>query len=150
MAQDIVLKENVGLGGLLDKETDDFVTFIVDGQLFGIPVLQVSDILNIDDIAAIPMAPPQVMGSINLRGRIVTVIDVRTCLGLPTAPNRANGSSKKWVLPLSRATIYIRSWSIRLAKSSVWLLNSAKLFRKQSILAGKVLLCSSIALRINS
>ena len=95
MAQDIVLKENVGLGGLLDKETDDFVTFIVDGQLFGIPVFQVSDIHNIDDIAAIPMAPPQVMGSINLRGRIVTVIDVRTCLGLPTAPNRANGSSKK-------------------------------------------------------
>ena len=56
MAQDIVIKESAGLGGLLDKETDDFVTFIVDDQLFGIPVLQVSDILNIDDIAAIPLA----------------------------------------------------------------------------------------------
>jgi purine-binding chemotaxis protein CheW len=95
MAQDIAIKENEGLGGLLDKETDDFVTFTVSGQLFGIPVLQVSDILTIEKIAAVPLAPLQVKGSINLRGRIVTVIDVRTSLGIPLNPESGNGASKK-------------------------------------------------------
>ena len=60
----------------------DFVTFIIKGQMFGIPVLHVQDILVTDKIAAIPLAPPEVKGSINLRGRIVTVIDVRVRLGL--------------------------------------------------------------------
>jgi len=60
----------------------DFVTFSVASQLFGIPVLRVQDILETDKIAFVPLAPPEVRGSINLRGRIVTVIDVRTRLGL--------------------------------------------------------------------
>ncbi len=60
----------------------DFVTFIIKGQMFGIPVLHVQDILVTDRIAAIPLAPPEVKGSINLRGRIVTVIDVRVRLGM--------------------------------------------------------------------
>lgn len=61
----------------------DFTTFIVGNQLFGIPVLKVQDILKPEKIAKIPLAPPEVRGSINLRGRIVTVIDVRTRLGMP-------------------------------------------------------------------
>lgn len=65
----------------LDKQ-QDYVTFIVGGQMFGIPVLKVQDILKPEKIATIPLAPAEVKGSINLRGRIVTVIDVRTRLGL--------------------------------------------------------------------
>lgn len=61
----------------------DFVTFLVGAQLFGIPVLKVRDILKPAKIAKIPLAPPEVRGSINLRGRIVTVIDVRVRLGMP-------------------------------------------------------------------
>lgn len=61
---------------------EDYVTFKIDEQLFGIPVLKVQDILMPDHIAFIPMAPKEVAGSINLRGRIVTVIDVRVRLGL--------------------------------------------------------------------
>lgn len=64
------------------EEREDFVTFIVNRQLFGVPVLNVQDILSPDRIASIPLAPPEVKGSINLRGRIVTVIDVRVRLGL--------------------------------------------------------------------
>ena len=64
------------------KNLEDFVTFIVDDQLFGIPIIQVQDILSPETIASIPLAPPEVKGSINLRGRIVTVIDVRVRLGL--------------------------------------------------------------------
>ena len=68
------------------EDLNDFVTFRVKKQLFGIPVLMVQDILSPDRIASIPLAPPEVRGSINLRGRIVTVIDVRVRLGLP--PNK--------------------------------------------------------------
>ncbi len=67
------------------EDLEDFVTFRVKKQLFGIPVLMVQDILSPDRIASIPLAPPEVRGSINLRGRIVTVIDVRVRLGLPSS-----------------------------------------------------------------
>jgi purine-binding chemotaxis protein CheW len=69
------------------SKQQDFVTFIVGDQLFGIPVLKVQDILKSEKIAKIPLAPPEVKGSINLRGRIVTVIDVRTRLGMPPRPD---------------------------------------------------------------
>ena len=62
--------------------TRDFVAFTVANQLFGIPVLQVQDILIPQQIAAVPLAPPEVRGLLNLRGRIVPVIDMRTRLGL--------------------------------------------------------------------
>jgi len=64
------------------KDQEDFVTFIVAGQLFGIPIFQVRGVLSPETIASIPLAPPEVKGSINLRGRIVTVIDVRLRLGM--------------------------------------------------------------------
>ena len=64
------------------KDLEDYVTFKVEGQLFGIPVLRVQDILKPERIAPVPLAPKEVKGSINLRGRIVTVIDVRIRLGL--------------------------------------------------------------------
>jgi purine-binding chemotaxis protein CheW len=61
----------------------EFVTFTVGGYLFGVPVLRVQDTLIPDRIATVPLAPPEVRGSINLRGRIVTMIDMRRRLGLP-------------------------------------------------------------------
>ncbi len=70
------------VGAVASENLEDFVTFIIRDQLFGIPVLRVQDILTTDQIASIPLAPPEVKGSINLRGRIVTVIDVRVRLGL--------------------------------------------------------------------
>ena len=45
--------------------------------------MDIQDILTPGGITAIPLAPAQVKGAINLRGRIVTVIDVRVCLGMP-------------------------------------------------------------------
>jgi purine-binding chemotaxis protein CheW len=54
--------------------------------LCGIPVDSVRDILGEQSITRIPLAPPEIAGSLNLRGRIVTAIDVRRRLGLPPAP----------------------------------------------------------------
>lgn len=64
-------------------QTQDFVTMFIDSHLFGIPVLTVQDVLNPQSITRIPLAPREVAGSLNLRGRIVTAIDVRLRLGLP-------------------------------------------------------------------
>jgi purine-binding chemotaxis protein CheW len=59
-----------------------YVSITIGGQLFGIPVLIVHDVLGPQRITRIPLAPPEVAGSLNLRGRIVTAIDVRLRLGL--------------------------------------------------------------------
>lgn len=62
------------------------VTLTVADQLCGVPVLAVRDILGEQPITRIPLAPPEIAGSLNLRGRIVTAIDLRRRLGLPAAP----------------------------------------------------------------
>lgn len=72
------------------ENLSEFVTFNIADQLFGIPVLIVQDILVPEKIASIPLAPPEVRGSINLRGRIVTVVDVRVRLGLERRDITAN------------------------------------------------------------
>jgi purine-binding chemotaxis protein CheW len=65
-----------------EPQSREFVTMTIAGQLFGIPVLQVQDVLGPQRITRIPLAPARVAGALNLRGRIVTAIDVRTRLGL--------------------------------------------------------------------
>lgn len=67
-----------------------FVTLTVDGQLFGIPVLSVQDVLAKQTIANVPLSHPVVAGLINLRGRIVTAIDLRRRMGLEDRPEGAD------------------------------------------------------------
>jgi purine-binding chemotaxis protein CheW len=62
-----------------------FVILTVADRLCGIPVLGVRDILGPQVISRIPLAAPEIAGSLNLRGRIVTAIDLRRRLGLPDA-----------------------------------------------------------------
>lgn len=61
---------------------EDYLTVKIADQLFGIPVLHVQDVLSIDKMTKIPLAPPEILGSMNLRGRIVTAINVRKRLGM--------------------------------------------------------------------
>jgi purine-binding chemotaxis protein CheW len=63
-----------------------FVTLTVADQLCGVPVTAVRDVLGEQPITRIPLAPPEIAGSLNLRGRIVTAIDLRRRLSLPPAP----------------------------------------------------------------
>ncbi|MCU7891574.1 MAG: chemotaxis protein CheW [Candidatus Thiodiazotropha sp. (ex Ustalcina ferruginea)] len=62
-----------------------FVTFILMDEVYGINVMQVQEVLRITEIAPVPGAPSYVLGIINLRGNVVTVIDTRTRFGLPSA-----------------------------------------------------------------
>jgi len=74
-------------------DQSQYVSIVIDGQIFGIPVLIVHDVLGPQRITRIPLAPPEVAGSLNLRGRIVTAIDVRLCLGLDKRPADMPGMS---------------------------------------------------------
>jgi purine-binding chemotaxis protein CheW len=77
---------NVGtvMAGLVQSsaETSMLVTMRVADQLFGIPVQHVRDVLKEQKVAQIPLAPREISGSINLRGRIVTVVNLRERLRL--------------------------------------------------------------------
>ena len=60
----------------------EYVTVVIGGQQFGVPVLLVQDVLREQPLTHIPLAPAEIAGSLNLRGRVVTAIDLRTRLGL--------------------------------------------------------------------
>jgi len=62
-----------------------FVTLTLADQLCGVPVTAVRDVLGVHPLTRIPLAPPEIAGSLNLRGRIVTAIDLRRRLRLPPA-----------------------------------------------------------------
>jgi purine-binding chemotaxis protein CheW len=66
-------------------EVMQLVTFRLKDETYGINVMQVQEVLRISEIAPVPGAPQYVLGIINLRGNVVTVIDTRTRFGLPTA-----------------------------------------------------------------
>lgn len=67
----------------IGEEQQVLVTLTVASQLCGVPVLSVRDVLGEQAITRIPLAPPEIAGSLNLRGRIVTAIDLRRRLRLP-------------------------------------------------------------------
>lgn len=70
-------------------ERQQFVTMTVAGQSFGLPILDVHDIVVPEKITRVPLAAREVAGLINLRGKIVTAIDLREVLRLPPADGGA-------------------------------------------------------------
>lgn len=82
MATDVMERPDT----VTDEADQVFVTLTVADQLCGVPVLAVRDILGEHKITRIPLAPREIAGSLNLRGRIVTAIDLRERLHLAPAP----------------------------------------------------------------
>jgi purine-binding chemotaxis protein CheW len=72
----------------LDMHTTEFVTVVIGDQLFGVPIARVQDVFMPERLTRVPLARPEIAGVLNLRGRIVTAIDMRCCLGL--APREAD------------------------------------------------------------
>jgi purine-binding chemotaxis protein CheW len=81
MATSLTLLSNHS--ALPDDGNKEFVTMRVGGQLFGIDVMHVHDVLRGLTLTPVPLAPAAIAGSLNLRGRIVTALDMRLYLGLP-------------------------------------------------------------------
>lgn len=80
------------------------LTLTVAGQLCGVPVMGVRDILGAQTITPIPLAPPEVAGGLNLRGRIVTAVDLRRRLGLP--PREAGSAAPMSVVVEGGGELY--------------------------------------------
>lgn len=92
------------LAALNASETRDFLTIMIGDQIFGIPILQVQDVLGQQKVTKVPLAPRAVAGSLNLRGRIVTAIDVRACLGMP--PMEKTGAQEMSVVVENNGELY--------------------------------------------
>ncbi len=62
--------------------TGKYLTFTLSDEAYGVPVLKVREIITMLPITSVPQMPPHVKGVINLRGKVIPVIDLRTKLGL--------------------------------------------------------------------
>ncbi len=74
------VKQSAGPGAI---ESEDFVTVMIASQWFGIPVRMIHDVFSPQAVTQVPLARDEVAGVLNLRGRIVTAIDMRRKLNLP-------------------------------------------------------------------
>ena len=60
----------------------EYVTVMIGGQLFGLPISRVQDVFMPDRVTRVPLSAPEIAGVLNLRGRIVTAIDMHCRLAL--------------------------------------------------------------------
>lgn len=67
----------------INEQVIEYVTVMIGGQLFGLPISRVQDVFMPDRVTRVPLSAPEIAGVLNLRGRIVTAIDMRRRLGLP-------------------------------------------------------------------
>ncbi len=72
----------VAQSSAIADSTRDYLTIYIGDQIFGIPILQAQDVLSEQRVTRVPLAPPQIAGALNLRGRIVTAVNMRACLGM--------------------------------------------------------------------
>src|SRR5580700_10565018 len=69
----------------LERQADKFLTFVLADERYGIPIQNVLEIVGLTDITPVPRTPRYIRGIINLRGRIIPVIDLRRKFDLPEA-----------------------------------------------------------------
>ena len=74
---------NSNAGSTPTAETADFVTVFVGQTMFGLAIGRVHDVFVPSGVTPVPLAPPEIVGLLNLRGRVVTALCLRRRLGLP-------------------------------------------------------------------
>lgn len=66
-----------------EASASEYVTAFLGGEMIGLPILRVQDVFVPEGVTRVPLSPPEIAGVINLRGRIVTLIDLRRRFGMP-------------------------------------------------------------------
>ena len=131
-----------------EDEVLQWVTFQLDRETYGINVMQVQEVLRYTEIAPVPGAPDYVLGIINLRGNVVTVIDTRSRFGLQPAEVSDNSriviiEAEKQVIGIMvdsvTEVVYLRSSEIDVAPS-VGTEESAKFIQGVSNRDGELLI----------
>lgn len=64
------------------SEEKQFCTFYLEGHCFGVNVLEVQEVFRYQEMTSVPLSPPTITGLINLRGQIITAIDLRRIMNL--------------------------------------------------------------------
>jgi len=72
-----------GIGGAQSADVAQYLTFLLDGQVYGVPIVQVQEIRGWMSVTPLPNSPPYIKGVLNLRGTIIPVIDLRVRFKLP-------------------------------------------------------------------
>ena len=67
-------------------DNKQFATFFLNGLFFGVEVLKVQEVIRYQEMTRVPIAPAMIQGLINLRGQIITAIDLRCRLEMPSRP----------------------------------------------------------------
>jgi purine-binding chemotaxis protein CheW len=93
-----------------NDEVLQWVTFKLESETYGVNVMQVQEILRYTEIAPVPGAPSYVLGIINLRGNVVTVIDTRARFGLMSA--EATDNSRVLIIEAEEQVIGILADSV--------------------------------------
>lgn len=133
---------------LAEDEVLQWVTFQLENETYGINVMQVQEVLRYTEIAPVPGAPDYVLGIINLRGNVVTVIDTRSRFGLPSGDVSENSriviiEAEKQVIGIMvdsvAEVVYLRSSEID-AAPAVGTEESAKFIQGVSNRDGQLLI----------
>ncbi|MDO9372445.1 MAG: chemotaxis protein CheW [Gammaproteobacteria bacterium] len=82
-----------------------WVTFRLDNETYGINVMQVQEVLRVTEVAPVPGSPDYVLGIINLRGNVVTVIDTRKRFGL--MPRDMDDSTRIVIIEVNKQVVGI-------------------------------------------
>ncbi|MEJ1297551.1 MAG: chemotaxis protein CheW [Candidatus Sedimenticola sp. (ex Thyasira tokunagai)] len=93
------------LEGAVNDPVIQLVTFLLQDEIYGINVMQVQEVLRLSEIAPVPGAPSYVLGIINLRGNVVTVIDTRSRFGLN--PGEISNSSRIVIIEAEKQVVGI-------------------------------------------
>lgn len=72
----------------MSAHTQQFCTFFLDGHYFGVPVQKVQEVLRYQEMTGVPLVSNVVRGLINLRGQIITAVDLRRQLGMSDRPEK--------------------------------------------------------------
>ncbi len=88
----------------VDDQVLQWVTYRLGDETYGINVMQVQEVLRYTEIAPVPGAPDYVLGIINLRGNVVTVIDTRARFGLP--PEEVTDNTRIVIIESSKSLAF--------------------------------------------
>lgn len=84
MLNQTVASAQTPIATAVDRRAGKYLAFHLGAEEFGIPVLSVREIMGLQDITAVPQTPAHVRGVINLRGKVIPVVDLRLKFGLPS------------------------------------------------------------------
>lgn len=79
------IRETPARANSVDRSVEKYLSFHVGPEEFAVAVLSVREIIGMQDVTAVPHTPPYLKGIINLRGKVIPVVDLRLKFGMPSA-----------------------------------------------------------------